>query len=88
MRFKQPLPNRIQNAPELWQGNELYYVGFLDLTSSRPIGFGLGPLSLLTVLEYCFIMDIEGEQQEDFIWILQRLDAKYLEWSGKRGKSQ
>lgn len=87
MRFRQKLPDRIQNAPELWMGNELYYSGFIDLTSSRPMGFALGPLSLLTILEYCYMMDIEGEQREDFLWLIPRLDAKYLEWSN-RGKPQ
>lgn len=86
MRFGMPLPERIKNAPDLWMGNELFYKGFLDLTSSRPIAMALGPLSLLTIIEYCMIMGIEGEQQEDFIWVLQHLDQKYLDWSGARGK--
>lgn len=41
---------------------------------------------MLAILEYCFIMDIDGETREDFLWIVQRLDAKYLEWSTERGK--
>ena len=88
MRFGMPLPERIKNAPDLWLGNELFYKGFLDLTSSRPIGMALGPLSLLTIMQYCMIMEIEGEQRDDFIWVLTRLDQKYLDWSGKRAKPQ
>lgn len=67
-------------------GLELYYTGFLDLTSCRQIGMGIGPISLLSILEYCFLKEIEGEQQQDFIWLIQRLDSKYLEWSKNRGK--
>jgi len=88
VRFGQPLPARIQNAPELWLGNRLYYDGFLDLTSSRPVSMALGPLSILTLMEYCYITGIEGDQRDDFIWIITHLDAKYLEWSANRGHAK
>lgn len=81
-----PLPDRIKNAPELTLGLELYYTGFLDLTSCRQLGMGLGPIPMLSILEYCFFKGIEGELQEDFVWIIQRLDHKYLEWSKAHGK--
>lgn len=88
MRFGMPLPDRIQNAPELNLGSELFYAGFLELTSCRQIGMGLGPIPLLSILEYCVINEIDGEQREDFIWFIQRLDSKYLEWSKSRAKSK
>lgn len=86
MKFGMPLPNSIQNAPELNLGLGLYYTGFLDLTSCRQVGMGLGPIPLLSILEYCMINGIEGEQQEDFVWFIQRLDSKYLDWSRTRAK--
>lgn len=87
MRFGQPLPARIRDAPDLWLGNQLYYQGFLDLTSTRRVNMSVGPLSILSVMEYAMAYGIEGEQLEDFIWMLSRLDSKYLEWSKNRGKS-
>jgi len=87
MRFGLPLPDRIQNAPELNLGSELYYTGFLELTSCRQVGMDLGPIPLLAILEYCMINGIEGEQLDDFVWMIQRLDQKYLEWSRARAKS-
>ncbi|WVW77405.1 tail chaperonin [Stenotrophomonas phage vB_SmaS_Bhz59] len=84
MRFGMPVPDRIANAPDLDMGLGLYYQGFLDLTSCRQIGMGIGPISLLSVLEYCVINGIEGEQREDFVWLVTHLDAKYLEWSRGR----
>lgn len=80
-----PLPDRIQNAPELYLGLEVFYNGFLELTSCRQIGHGLGPIPSLAILEYCLVNGIEGEQREDFIWFIQRLDQKYLDWSKARG---
>lgn len=81
MRFGKPLPKRIQNAPELCLGNLIYYQGFLDLTSSRQIGEVLGPISVMTILEYCVLADIDGELRTDFVWLITHLDQKYLEWS-------
>ncbi len=81
-----PIPNKIQNAPELNLGIQLFYAGFLDLTSCRQVGMGLGPIPLLSILEYCLVKEIEGDQQEDFVWFIQRLDQKYLDWSKNRAK--
>ncbi|APL99129.1 tail chaperonin [Bordetella phage MW2] len=88
MKFGMPLPNSIQNAPELNLGLELFYTGFLDLTSCRQTGMSLGPIPMLSILEYGMIHGIEGEQLDDFVWFVQRLDQKYLEWSRNRAKSK
>lgn len=84
MRFGMPIPERIQNAPELELGTELFYLGFLDLTSMRQIGMGMGPIPFLSMVEYCIIHGIDGDQREDFLWIVSRLDRKYLDWSAAR----
>jgi len=88
MRFGLPLPDRIQNAPELNLGLELFYIGFLELTSCRQVGMGIGPITNLSMMDYCDRNGIVGEQREDFLWILPRLDHKYLEWSAARAKSK
>ena len=76
-----PVPDAIANAPRLDPWLELYRVGFLDLTSCRSIGMVIGPISTLSILDYCAHFGIEGEQREDFVWLMQNLDAKYLEWT-------
>lgn len=81
-----PLPETIQNAPELVVGQQLYYTGFIDLTSCRAVGMGVGPIPALSIFEYCLLKEIEGDQRQDFVDIIQRLDQKYLDWSSKRGK--
>lgn len=67
-------------------GLGLFYRGFLDLTSDRQLGMAVGPIALSVILDYCDRYDIMGEQREDFIWLVTRLDYKYLDWSSKRGK--
>jgi len=83
-----PVPRSIREAPTLLMGNELFYLGFMDLTSCRSIGMALGPISLLSILEYCKIHEIVGDQREDFVWVIQKLDHFYIKWvSEKNGRS-
>jgi hypothetical protein len=49
---------------------------------------GIGPITNLSMMDYCDRNGIVGEQREDFLWILPRLDHKYLEWSAARAKSK
>lgn len=61
-------------------------MGFLDLTSSRQVTqFGVGPISINTIHEYCYFNGIEGEQLEDFVWLITRMDGEYLKKWGRGG---
>lgn len=81
-----PLPERIKNAPELTPGLELFYNGFIECGTCRQIGMAVGPIPYTDLVAYCAGHEIEGEQREDFLWLAQRLDQKYMDWSLKRGK--
>lgn len=79
-----PLPDSIQNAPTLFQGLQLFYSAFMDLTSCRGQGYGTeGPIPWLSISQYCNIHGITGEQREDVIYHVQNMDAVYLEHKGK-----
>lgn len=83
------MPSKIANAPELFVGLELYYLGFLDLTSCRGQSYGTeGPISWITMHEYCFVHGIEGEQREDFFYHISRMDSAYLEFKASKLKTQ
>lgn len=82
-----PLPEKIKNAPVLLQGIELFYMGFMDLTTCRGQGYGSeGPIGWLPIYEYCIAHDIAGEQMEDFFYHVQQLDRAYLEFKAKKLK--
>lgn len=78
---------KIRNAPELLLGLELFYTAFMDLTSSRELGYGEGPIRWKTILDYCEKHEIEGEQQEDVFYHVQHLDSAYLDWRAKKSKA-
>lgn len=83
-----PLPDKIANAPYLFQGLELFYMAFVDLTTCRGQGYGSeGPIGWLQIHEYCIVNDIQGEQREDTLYHVQHLDAAYLLFKGKKLKA-
>ena len=84
------MPERIANAPELYLGLELFYVGFLDLTTSRPlVGFGAeAPVDWFRINRYCKEQGIEGEQREDFFYHIQHLDSAYLDFKAKKAEKK
>lgn len=88
MRERLPLPNKIQNAPELFLGLELYYGAYLDLYTCRT-GFGDGPISWQSVEEYAYYNEYTLEQKEDLHYFVNKMDEGYLKWSEKKdGRSK
>lgn len=87
LKSGQPIPNKIQNAPELWPGLELFYLAFLELSSTRNVGFGLGPIPWTSMSDYCVAHDIEGEQRDDLIYHVSHLDLEYLKYKDKKESS-
>jgi len=84
-----PLPDRIQNAPELFLGLELFYVAFMNLSSCRSQGYGTeGPIGWLQINDYCITYGIIGEQRDDLIYHVQHLDETYLGFKTKKLKAQ
>lgn len=86
-RERLPLPNRIQNAPDLRIGLELYYSAFLDLCSSRG-GMGDGPIPWTVVHEYGLLLGLDDDQLDDLHYYVSRMDDAQLKWlRNKQGKA-
>ena len=82
-----PLPDRIQNAPSILPGLELYYMGFLDLTSCRSLGgFGIGPISWLAIEQYCEMMKLDDDQRAAMHFHVTELDKAYIRHQQKKNK--
>lgn len=84
---KLPVPERIKNAPELAYGLELFYSGFVNLSSSR-VGEGLSQVSWFDIHRYCKINGIKGDQRADFFYLIQGMDRHYLEKEMKKLKAK
>lgn len=82
--MRRPLPKRIQDAPELQLGLELYWDAFWDLSTCRTSGFGAGPIPWLAVREYALTFEFDEEQMNDLFYLVRRMDNVYLEHHKKK----
>lgn len=88
MRERLPLPDRIQNAPELFIGSELFYGAFMDLSTCRPAGWGVCPIPFSAIIDYAAAMDIEGDQRDDLVLFVRSLDAAYVKHYNQKEKAK
>lgn len=86
MRENLPLPDKIQNAPDLLPGLELYYLAFMELSDSRSMGMSLGPISWKVIHDYCVAIGLDTDQTEEMHYHLKQLDMCYLEHHRSKSK--
>lgn len=84
LREGSPFPDKIANAPDLLQGLELYYLAFMELSDSRQMGMGLGPISWTTVHDYCEAYGLTEDQTEEMHHHIKEMDAVYLEFHRRK----
>ncbi len=74
LRFKQPIPERILNKPELQKGLDIYLQAFLDLSLDRT-NEAIGWSSIIAYAQY---YGFDFEQTEDLIFFIRAMDEEYL----------
>lgn len=87
MRERLPLPARIQNAPSLELGLELYYGAFLDLHTCRPLGLDEGPIRWIDIHDYADRLELSEDQRDDLHYHVRAMDNAYLDWRRARNKA-
>lgn len=83
-----PLPEKIQNAPELQPGLELYYTAFLELSTCRPPGWSVSAIPWTAIAEYGKLNGFEGEQLDDLFTFTRAMDTAYLRHYNKKEKDK
>jgi hypothetical protein len=77
MRMGQPLPDRIQNAPELDYGLSLYLDAFFDLDSERSHAQGVVMIPFSRIVGYADAYGFDQEQKEDLIYFIRGMDTEH-----------
>jgi hypothetical protein len=86
MRAGHPVPRKIASAPELWMGLEIFLNGFFDLSSTRQVGMGAGPIAWIHIEEYCRALELNAEQTEAMHHHVRQMDNAWLDFTDKRQK--
>jgi len=77
----QRLPGRIENAPDLFEGLELYYYAYADLTTDRPAAFGGAlPMPWSSCARYAQFHGFDYEQFDDLVYFVRALDLEFMAW--------
>lgn len=80
-----PIPKKIQNAPELLLGLQLFYMAFLDLSSSRLMGMEEGYIPWGAIQEYGCHLELSEDQMEDLHYHVFHLDQARASHSKRKG---
>lgn len=82
-----PLPKRIQNAPELYFGLELYYQAFWDLCSCRNSAFGIGEIPWTSIQNYGISLGFSEDQLYNLHYFIPVMDKVFIEFHSKKAKN-
>ena len=83
MMRRQPIPDVMANAPELGLGLEFFYEAFLELSTCRAVGFGVGPIPWVAMDRYARRYGVAGEDFDRFRQLIRALDEVFMAHANK-----
>lgn len=84
IKNRQPIPERIRNAPILWPGLEFYYETFWTLATTRYVGMSEGFIPWTAVNDFSLRYHLT-EEELSILWaFLRKMDAAYLAFRNKK----
>lgn len=86
IRRRQPLPDAIMDAPELYAGLEAYYEAFIELSTCRDHGMGVGPIPWTAVDRYAERHGFRGDGFFYLLKMVRALDDAFLKHQRQKGK--
>lgn len=86
-RSGEPIPDRIQNAPQLFSGLGLYYDAFFDLDTTRNHQMQFSRISWLSIREYGEAHDFNAQQLAFLLYCIPRMDQALREFLDKKLKA-
>ena len=84
-RFKEPLPVRMQNKPDLYFGNALFLNAWFDLDQERERP---SRITRTMCFQYALDYDFELDQRDDLYYYVIGMDAEFLTWWRKKQPKQ
>ena len=67
---------------------EFYYDAFNDLGTDRQIGFGHGPIPYSSIINYCDRLELDYEEERDFVYLIRSMDNVFLRYQDKKAKKK
>jgi len=67
-------------------GFDFYFDAFSELSTTRPIGLGLGPIPFTAIAEYSRLYELPDF--DDFAYVIRRMDRVFLEMNDTNAPAQ
>lgn len=88
IKRRQQLPEKIANAPVVLAGLELYYEAFLELSTDREIGMGIGPIPWSSIDRYALRAGlVSDDDYADFKDLVRAMDGAFMRYEQQRTKA-
>lgn len=84
-RDRSPIPDAIQNAPELDQGSDFFLHAYLELSSCR---YSDGPIPWGALAEYAYAHDVNGELLDEMMFIVRHVDSDIMEYRARKAEEK
>lgn len=81
---KQALPVEWQNPINPAFELMLYWNAFMELTTCRSIGMGIGPIPFTAIKEYALLYGITKTHYEVFSKLIRGLDREFLDYNNRK----
>ncbi len=83
---RKAIPERIQNAPDLFMGLELTFNAFIELNTCRNTGWSAGPIPSWAIDEFADRADLNEDEIEDLHYHMRMMDGEFLKYSARKNK--
>lgn len=89
IKNNQPLPEFLQNKPELEQGLYFYMQAFFALETERNVGFSVTPIPVMKIIQYGEYLGYSNDEKlDDFVYIIRSLDNVAMNYYNKKVTSE
>lgn len=69
-------------------GNELFFTAFLELGTTRPVGFGAALIPWTAIIGYADEIGLVGEQRRDFVEVIRLTDDEFVKMMNAKQKRE
>ncbi len=81
-----PVPEALEDKPELEQGLAFYWYAFWQLSTDRQLGMSEGPIPWSAIDRWSQRHDIDGDEFDRLVIMLKHMDVVYLKHRSKAQK--
>jgi len=81
-------PKFLRERPSLLPGLEFYYEAFMDLSTCRSFGMGIGPIPMVAIWTYCDMLDLDDVTRGLMVDHVRAMDSAFLRYHREKVKAE